>query len=643
MPDAQVLTEKTPLSAPPPAPVAAQPIAFAKIHPSPLNPRKHFAPERIADLAASIATQGILQNLVVRPHPKKAGEFEIVAGESRWRAVRHNIEASTSRKDGLFTAETKLPAVVRAVSDTELIELALTENVHRGDLTPIEEANAYLALFEKKVTVETIAQRASRSIRHVQMRMNLVRRLSPKVRKALDDGKLSVRQAEMFMFGDKERQDDVLDDVLRDLNYGEPVTADQIKESMTEEAIDIRYARFPIEQYKGEIIEDPDDPKIRYFVDVGQFEKLQAAARDAKKAELEKEHGDKLVVKEAQYGFRQGPTGKPSLPYGCGFKECGKNDPQAKVLLLTYGDDFHVFPAVKRQTDGESSAPTRSSSGGPKPKTPEFTQAFAMYCDEVRSHALQAAVASDPDVALRCACLALLGNHEVVRFQFPYMNFLTAGAALAKLAAPSRKLLAEVIEKAGDGDGPGTAPVIQMKHALRIGDKGADVYRRLCKLSRKDLEQLFAVLIGGRVFDFDFGGRLGASEIARAIATDAKVDMAKAWTVDRPFLDKCRKPQLLRICRDVGVMDVVNVPDVPMSRIKDALIAEPAKLAGYTPPWVKFASEAEIKADRAKSPPLSPGAEFKRQKVAKKRAAKAKAKAAAKATAKKAAKKDGRK
>ena len=119
------------------------------ISPNPHQPRVHFDEESLADLAASIREIGVLQPVLVRP--VSDGEYELVAGERRWRAAR---------RAGLAV----IPAIVRITDDLGSIERALVENLHRQDLTPLEEAAAYQQLIEDfELTHEQVATRVGKS------------------------------------------------------------------------------------------------------------------------------------------------------------------------------------------------------------------------------------------------------------------------------------------------------------------------------------------------------------------------------------------------------------------------------------------------------------------------------------------------
>jgi ParB/RepB/Spo0J family partition protein len=140
---------------------AFQYLPLADLRESPLNPRKHFDPAKLAELAASIKAKGVLTPLLVRPVAKGAA-YEIGAGHRRYRA------ANIAEID-------QVPAVVREMSDTEFLELLVTENDQREDVHPLEEAAGYQALMTKAgYPVERIAERVGRSVKYVYDRVKLL-------------------------------------------------------------------------------------------------------------------------------------------------------------------------------------------------------------------------------------------------------------------------------------------------------------------------------------------------------------------------------------------------------------------------------------------------------------------------------------
>lgn len=153
-----------------------QEVKIKDIRPNPYQPRKVFEKEAIEELKQSILEHGILQPIIVR---KSIKGFEIVVGERRYRAAKEaNLE--------------KVPVVVRELTEQQMMELAVLENLQREDLTPIEEAAAYQLLMEKlKVTQEELAKRLGKSRPHIANHVRLLS-LPPKIQGLISDGKISM-------------------------------------------------------------------------------------------------------------------------------------------------------------------------------------------------------------------------------------------------------------------------------------------------------------------------------------------------------------------------------------------------------------------------------------------------------------------
>ena len=158
-------------------------IPVADVTPNPHQPRVHFDEETLAELAASITQLGVLQPVLVR---RVGDSYQLIAGERRWRAAR---------RAGLAT----VPAVVRTTDDVRAVEQALVENLHRQDLTPLEEAAAYQQLIEDfGLTHDDVAQRVGRSRSTVTNTLRLLG-LPPGVQHLLADGKLSAGHARALL------------------------------------------------------------------------------------------------------------------------------------------------------------------------------------------------------------------------------------------------------------------------------------------------------------------------------------------------------------------------------------------------------------------------------------------------------------
>ena len=154
------------------------------IQPNRHQPRVHFDEESLSELAASIREIGVLQPVLVRPLGE--GGYELLAGERRWRAAR---------RAGL----TVIPAIVRTTDELGAVERALIENLHRQDLTPLEEASAYSQLIEDfSFTHEQIATRVGKSRSSVTNTLRLMS-LPPTIQHLLADGRLSAGHAKALL------------------------------------------------------------------------------------------------------------------------------------------------------------------------------------------------------------------------------------------------------------------------------------------------------------------------------------------------------------------------------------------------------------------------------------------------------------
>ena len=150
------------------------------LHPNRNNPRKHFEEQDLEDLTRSIREKGVLQPLVVRTLPN--GDFEIVAGERRWRAAQ---------RAGVH----EIPALIRELTDGESLEIALIENIQRSDLNPLEEARAYAQLLEQfTYTQQQLAESIGKSRSHIANTLRLLT-LPDTVRHHIESGSLTAGHA----------------------------------------------------------------------------------------------------------------------------------------------------------------------------------------------------------------------------------------------------------------------------------------------------------------------------------------------------------------------------------------------------------------------------------------------------------------
>lgn len=154
-------------------------IPLDQIVPNKHQPRSHFDPDKLRELAQSIKSNGVVQPIIVR---KAGGHYQLIAGERRWRAAR---------EAGLKT----IPAVLKDVSEYKTLELALIENIQRADLNPIEEATAYSSLIEDfQLTQEEVAQRVGKDRSSIANYIRLLK-LPMQVKEKIEKAELTMGHA----------------------------------------------------------------------------------------------------------------------------------------------------------------------------------------------------------------------------------------------------------------------------------------------------------------------------------------------------------------------------------------------------------------------------------------------------------------
>ncbi|MEO1688183.1 MAG: ParB/RepB/Spo0J family partition protein [Pseudomonadota bacterium] len=151
------------------------------IRANPAQPRRHFDEAALQELAASVEQRGVLQPLILRPDPSGDG-YQIVAGERRWRAAQR-VQLH------------EVPAVIRDLSDADVLEIAIVENVQRADLTPLEEARGYQSLIDRfGHTQDGVARLVGKSRPHVANMLRLLS-LPAKLQEMLETGALTAGHA----------------------------------------------------------------------------------------------------------------------------------------------------------------------------------------------------------------------------------------------------------------------------------------------------------------------------------------------------------------------------------------------------------------------------------------------------------------
>jgi ParB family chromosome partitioning protein len=192
-------------------------LPVSQIHPSENQPRKYFNLEELENLKNSIQEKGLLQPILVRPHPTQENAYEIIAGERRWRACKE-------------LGFSKIPAIVKHIGHSETLEIALIENIQRENLNPLEEAEGYKRLMDEYAyTQETLSKIMGKSRSHIAniLRLN---NASENVKKHLRESRITFGHAKVLLTYNN--PDQILEDVIQN-GYSVRETEELIRQTVS--------------------------------------------------------------------------------------------------------------------------------------------------------------------------------------------------------------------------------------------------------------------------------------------------------------------------------------------------------------------------------------------------------------------------
>jgi ParB/RepB/Spo0J family partition protein len=441
-------------------------IPHSLIDPSPLNPRRSVDDTALAELAASIKAEGLLQNLVVRPGRNGSGDrFEIAAGERRFRAIAQLIEA------GDLPADHPVPAVVRDLTDLQLLTLATTENMARADMHPLDEARAFARMLELGSDVETIALETGLSIGTIRKRLALVERLAPEVQEALTAGEVNLGQAQALASAPRDRQVQMLEDAPS----MSPAT---LRGWIARDQVPVSRAAFPLDRYKGTYTQaSPFDTQGEdTFDDVAQFHELQAAWVEHLRVEYAKRWAWVEVVEYHS-------------PYA--FDAPDKHDgPDVLGVVLEHRKhtgELKIHEGLKKRAEPERYG------AQPAEKDPlALTKRHEEVLNDQRTRAIQAAIAKDPHAGLAVLALVLIR---------PYVSSVAIESRSGLLAADLHPHLRRELEAFAER--LGARELVHRGDVVNFAGRGRDgaptLLDRLLALEPEDLVRLVALLTARQV------------------------------------------------------------------------------------------------------------------------------------------------
>lgn len=553
-------------------PPRGQPIEvpLSRLRRSPLNPRSDFREATIRELARTIRSSGLLAPLVVRAG-EEAGTYELAAGERRLRAL-HLL-----RDEGEIPADWPVPVTIRELSDLELLQLALVENLEREDLHPLDEGHGFARLVEQGVSTREIAERIAKSRRHVQLRIQLTR-LEPELEQAFRRDELTLAQARLVAPADRDRQLQALEAIR---TWPETYTTQEsLRALLTRDSFPASSASFDLADYDGPQMTDPETGEV-YLFDLAQVRELQRrAARRMRDRLSEGRRADEVALVEgsqatlwAQYQAVPDPPPESART----------------VLLLTPQAELRLFenliPAEEAPqaqaaapTAGEAHASDASSASGELAASDHLGPEVRAEALRIKNAALQETLASRPQLVLRVALLSLLQDPAAHQSGLACGPYPPAPPTLpGDPGSKARSKLEDILRREGISPAEMLSP-----------DQLSSAWEAISELSDEEVEELFALLVASRV------GTPAVSLhepplVARLAADLGAAPPTEAW-LRTEYLQLHSRASLGRIAVDSGAVATRQAPrlqTLPKDAIIQTILESEDRDPSYLPPELR--------------------------------------------------------
>lgn len=554
---------------------------------SDFNPRRAFDDKALFELATDIYHKGVLQNLVVRPHPTEAGAYEIAAGERRYRAVGLLVEGlelvddQGGPSDVLRVPEGyTVPCRVQEMTDQELVEIAVTENFQREDVTPLEEADGFSRLVGLGLKPDEIAARSGRDVRLVEQRLTLASGLGKEARKLLTEGRINVAQAQVIAQTTGELKKHLVK-LVKD--NPRAYSADQLRKLTTEGRTLVSDALFDAEASGLLIVEDLWGITPAYFRDTQKAQALQLEAIEAQ-AQADRDSGKWAFVEIVQADYVQ------NLPWR-EYEHYGPENLRGVLYLHSASGQMHRHERVVRKADAQAAQKAQQSAERTKaaqeraqtpPEDRPVKDAAHRVGQEARARVLWGQLVNDPQ---RCLALTVQGLFETAS------EVKVKVDVAPSLHAPLPEVVAVVEHWTTE------RPDLFQSH--RKGTmvnrvSGPKLHAALMELCTDDLLSLLAYHMHDSLHHW-YGtapsARPGELAVYVAAQTGADVRLSQEWEVTEEFLSAYTIPQLTALAatmpRDAQPSIAPNVGKKElMGRIVE--MAPKLKAAGWVPDVVTF-------------------------------------------------------
>jgi ParB family chromosome partitioning protein len=522
-------------------------IALAVDQIKPQNYRRTFSTASLTELAQSLAAQGQLQPVLVRPAP---GHWALIAGERRWRAAQLGIE------QGILPATFTLNATVRTDIDADAHVLAsLVENLQREDVPPLEEAEA-LALARKRWSATEIAKAISKTPRFIQQRLALVEKLSGPTKQALADGDITVTFARLLARVGPATQAELLVEIRRGY-FG---TAKQLEERIQRLTFDPDKAIFSPLLYNGPTITDEDN-KL-WYTDLGLVKKLQLEAAKDKAAELRQQgYGYVEVIEGGHFSAVDGGyyMQERNLTIRKGDRPLPAGAHRAAIIAIKNDLSVEIHANLVRTDTKPTSPKAKAAAAGTIVDPSQLVgEGQRLYAEKARTRALQAAIMRDEQAQMAVVAIGMLqkaswGQPISFRDEHWPPHRLTVLPALSEQ-------LQEVLDTY-----PGLLADLTKEPRGGVGDRldkaehpQVVLWHTLMTMEYEDLVALIGLLAAARVMAGNGGFELGEQDLCIAMADSLNVQMDVKWQIDAEYLSTLKKPQLIALAHAIGMFTMAR-------------------------------------------------------------------------------------
>lgn len=503
-----------------------QSVSLSALEASGANPRRKFDRKAIEGLAASIRTDGLLHNLVVKPVKGKRNRFEIVAGEMRFKAMKLLEDRGELPEDFEVKVEVR-----DDLSKDDALRIATVENLQRQNMTPLEEAAALTKLVHEGVTLDDVVAQTGLSASTIKRRLAL-NNLCKDAKQALSKGQISLAQAEALTLGNDEAQARLLEQ-LADHDY----SADDIRGHLLDDRPTVALAIFPVEKYTGTKTTDLFAAEEEsYFDDAEQFFRLQREAVE----ELRQHHEATAAWVKVTEEYRL-----PEWQYRKAKKK------QKGGVLINLSPSGHVEVReglVPHRIEKQTAEAIAENPIAPKKAKAAYSAPLCRTIAHHKTAAVAEILLSSPRAAQEVMVVRMLKGFQ------PHEAF----KALSKEADPQGAYRA--LEEQARTFAGKLGFTIEERESVwdclpPTFTKDLALYEAVRGLSDADLNGL-QVLLTALSFGQENCDRLDAKDsLFNRVARDLAVDMKNHWRPDAAFLGKRNREQLVAVALGSGYTD----------------------------------------------------------------------------------------